>query len=87
MSQHSLPCPMCEKGRLVEHAHDRRKGVDGFAFDVYGLAHSICDYCGEYIVTSDQSRQNKRIVIAARMALGAPVLSEKLDNQPGPRRA
>ena len=32
---------------------------------VFGLLHSICDYCAEWIVTPEQSRYNKRIILSS----------------------
>ena len=52
-----MNCPICGKGELVMESHE----TDG----VFGLLHSICDYCAEWIVTPEQSRYNKRIILSS----------------------
>lgn len=59
-------CPLCGVGRLVQHAHERHNETDGNEFVVRGLLHSVCSDCGERVMTPDQTRHNKRILIGAR---------------------
>lgn len=66
MNQDSRLCPMCDEGSLVERTHERQETIDGHAFIIGGLVHSICDHCGEYITTPQQSRHNKRVIAEAR---------------------
>lgn len=66
MSDSAILCPLCGEGRLVEHNHERHFEIEGFAYTVSGLRHSLCNHCGEDITTPDQSRHNKRVIIAAR---------------------
>lgn len=66
MNDSSILCPLCGEGRLVEHTHERHLDVDGHAYVVSGLRHSLCSHCGEDITTPEQSRYNKRTIIEAR---------------------
>lgn len=59
-------CPLCGEGVLVQHEHDRESEIDGYKFVIRGLLHSVCDHCHERVVTPDQSRHNKRVVVEAR---------------------
>ena len=56
-------CPICGKGILLEQTHLHPVG---FLFHHYQefitLQHSICDYCGEWITTPEQSRYNKKVI-------------------------
>lgn len=51
-----ITCPICNQGNLVEAEHDLL--LDS-GIEVNSLKHSICDYCEEWIVTPEQSRENK----------------------------
>jgi HTH-type transcriptional regulator/antitoxin MqsA len=66
MNDFSILCPMCGEGQLVEHTHERHYKIEGLAYVVSGLRHSLCSHCGEDITTPDQSRHNKRVIIEAR---------------------
>lgn len=66
MSENSTLCPICGEGHLIEHTHDLEAELEGYSYVINGLLHSICDHCDEYIITPDQSRHNKRMIIAAR---------------------
>lgn len=66
MNEIAITCPICGEGTLVANVHERSYDVDGFPYVVQGLRHSLCDHCGEYITTPEQSRYNKRVIIAAR---------------------
>lgn len=60
-----IVCPLCGLGNLTERG---RPPTNTGAHNqlVIGLVDSICDRCGETIVTPEQSRINKRIIIDAR---------------------
>lgn len=49
-----MKCPICDIGELNEEFHETN--------EIVGLVHSICDYCGEWIVTPEQSRHNKKLI-------------------------
>jgi len=66
MSDNSTLCPICGEGHLIEHTHDLASELEGHSYVINGLLHSLCDHCDEYITTPDQSRHNKRVIIAAR---------------------
>ena len=66
MSDSSILCPLCGEGRLVEHTQERHFKSDDLAYVVTGLRYSLCSHCGEEITAPDQSRHNKRAIIAAR---------------------
>lgn len=66
MSDKSPFCPICDKGHLIENTHELAADLEGYSYVIPGLLHSLCDHCGEYITTPDQSRHNKRLIIAAR---------------------
>ena len=74
MSDNSTLCPICGEGHLIEHTHDLAAEIEGYSYVVDGLLHSICDHCDEYITTPDQSRHNKRVIIAARDQAGGECL-------------
>jgi HTH-type transcriptional regulator / antitoxin MqsA len=59
-------CPICGQGQLIEHTHGHRTDPGGQGNVVSGLLHSICNGCGEYVATPEQSRHNKRMIVAAR---------------------
>ncbi len=48
-------CPICGKGELIPTFH--KLG------EIVGLIHSMCDYCEEWIVTPEQSRHNKNLIV------------------------
>ena len=56
-------CVVCGYGRFVEtpHVSLREPGPP-----VEGLLHMVCSHCKEWVVTPEQSRHNKRLLIAAR---------------------
>lgn len=56
-----MNCPICGKGELVMESHE----TDG----VNGLLHSICDYCAEWIVTPEQSRYNKKVLLRNKLTI------------------
>lgn len=66
MNDNSILCPLCGEGQLIEHTHERPAEIEGHAYVVSGLLHSLCSHCGEYITTPAQSRHNKRVIITAR---------------------
>ena len=61
-------CPMCDVGHLIEKKHDYYKEIDNGMWyaRVGGLRHSICDQCGSYIVSPEQSRFNKQKIMKAK---------------------
>jgi len=67
MNDYSILCPLCGEGQLVEQTHERHAEIDGHAYVVSGLLHSLCSHCGEYITTPEQSRHNKRTIIDSGM--------------------
>lgn len=56
MNQHSTLCLLCGEGHLVEHTHERRAEFEGHTYVVSGLRHALCNHCGEYVTTPEQSR-------------------------------
>ncbi len=66
MSDKSTFCPICDEGHLIENTHELAADLEGYSYVIPGLLHSLCNHCGEYITTPDQSRHNKRVIIAAR---------------------
>ena len=64
-------CPICEKGILLEQNHLHPIGFHPIHRyqEFVTLEHSICDNCGEWITTPEQSRANKKIIIAAKNLL------------------
>ena len=66
MSDSSILCPLCGEGRLLEHSQERQYKNEDHAYVVTDLRYSLCSHCGEEITTPEQSRHNKRIIIAAR---------------------
>jgi len=66
MSDSLILCPLCGEGRLIEHTQERHFKNEGLAYVVTGLRYSLCSHCREEITTPEQSRHNKRAIIAAR---------------------
>lgn len=60
------PCPLCDGALLVEHPHDFTAEHQGHPYRVTGLRHATCPSCASYLVSPEQSRHNKRRLIAAR---------------------
>ncbi len=53
-------CPICGLGNLVEAKHDLL--LDS-GIEMYDLKHSVCDFCEEWVVNPDQSRENKQKIL------------------------
>ena len=58
-------CVVCGYGRFVETPHT---GINSRMIPVEGLLHMVCSHCQEWVVTPEQSRHNKRLLVAAREA-------------------
>jgi hypothetical protein len=64
-------CPICGKGILSEqtHLHSMKFFQNSRKHDTVELKHSICDYCGEWITTPEQSKFNKNAIITSKNLL------------------
>ncbi len=67
-------CPLCDGALLVEQAHDFATEHQGRPYRVTGLRHLNCPSCAAFLVSPEQSRHNKRRLVAARArVVAAPV--------------
>lgn len=64
------PCPFCG-GTLTQHQHIRyhwETAAYGAVCHTVALEHMECALCGSHITTPDQSRSNKKAIIAVKLA-------------------
>jgi len=64
----SEACPLCDADALECLTRSRDFDKDGVRFHVDGLEYAVCRECGGRTVLADQSRRNKRRIIAAHKA-------------------
>lgn len=58
-------CPACDSSNVECRSRSRRITKENAVFTVDDLVYSFCGECAEEFVSSDQSRINKRLVVAA----------------------
>jgi HTH-type transcriptional regulator/antitoxin MqsA len=59
-------CPVCAEGHLNGKIESRLLEHNRVGEEVAGFKYSVCDFCGTVVTNSDQSKANKRIVLAFR---------------------
>jgi len=63
---HDEICPVCGEGQLEQQTEERTLEHNGISEDVPGFVFSACNTCGAEIANDQESKINKRFVLAFR---------------------
>lgn len=71
-------CPLCDADALDCLTRSRDFDKDGVQFHVDGLEYAVCGECGATTVMLDQSKRNKRRIIAAHKAAAGLLTGDEI---------
>lgn len=71
-------CPLCDADALDCLTRSRDFDKDGVQFHVDGLEYAVCGECGATTVMPDQSKRNKRRIVAAHKAAAGLLTGDQI---------